>query len=579
MSTTTKNGSAIKEYKDALLAYTAMYDAADTMDELEAAEAFLEAARAKHEAAKRPRRVAAAGMFAAVPRKQAKPNRKARRSAKSEVKAVRDVKFSVKTVKCLGDDMNVLKPENRTLWVGDNLTVMRGLASGSVGLVYADPPFNSKREYNSAVGSAADGASFGDTWRLDDVKVEWAEVQASDNPKLHHVVMAAGLAAGEAMQAYITFMLPRLVECHRLLADTGSMYLHCDDHAAAYLQLAMDAVFGSECRLNTITWKRHYANNAVTSRYGRIADTILFYAKEPKSAVWNQQYGEMSAATRATYCYTDDDGRRYALHPLDAPKAAGSDDSRRFVWRGAQPGPTRVWAYSMEALEEMLAAGEIELGKGGKAKVSGKKSYLEGHAGQKLQSIWTDIQRLGSNAKERTGWATQKPVKLLERIIASSSNPGDLVLDPFAGSGTTLVAAEKLDREWVGIDWDTASERYARSRLQSNIDQAGGLCADPAARVVKVAKPEVQPKASVTPAAVRVPGEYVRSDIRITDTLGGTQRGVVGGREFNVFFSPADNSYTCWLQVGSHTNVKGVGRTRTQAVLDAANSQYACRAS
>lgn len=347
--------------------------------------------------------------------------------------------------------MQSLKTE---LHIGDNLAVMRSMADETIDLVYLDPPFGSQRDYYATAGSQADGVKFTDRW------VHTVGEFASG---MRIAIEAAGVTSGEPMSAYLCFLAPRLQECYRVLRPSGSLYLHCDDTADSYLRMLLDYIFGGNSRVNTITWKRHYGNNAVTRSYGRISDTILFYQKDTSQATFNLQYTELDERMRATYNCVDDDGRRYRHTPLTAPGSA--DGSGRFLWHGTQPAPSRRWSHTKENLEAMLARGEIEFATSGPRKLPNRKSYLDEHPGNKAQTIWTDISRLASQAKERTGWPTQKPVALLERIISASSNTGDVVFDPFAGSGTTLVAANNLNRKSIGIELDSTAASVVSSRL------------------------------------------------------------------------------------------------------------------
>ena len=347
-----------------------------------------------------------------------------------------------------------------TIWAGDNLDVMRGMNSACVDLIYLDPPFNSNRTYEAPIGSKAAGAAFKDAWTLDDVDVcEHGEL-AERNPAVYAVITAAREAHGKGMQSYLIFMAVRLLEMHRILKSTGSIYLHCDDTAGAYLKILMDGIWGADKCRGQIVWKRNSANNAGDS-YGRIADWILYYIKEI-DFTWNQPYGGISENELKEYRNTDSDGRRYKGNDLTAPS---NNASRQFTWRGATPKPPRGWAYSLEKLEELWQSGLIHTKKDGTPSLRGHKKYLDEHPGAKVQNIWTDIQRIGNTAKERTSYPTQKPLTLLDRIIKASSNPGDMVLDPFCGCATTLVAADRLGRKWAGIDMSPLAIKLVKERI------------------------------------------------------------------------------------------------------------------
>ena len=279
---------------------------------------------------------------------------------------------------------------NRTLWIDDNLRVLRALNSECADLIYLDPPFNSKRVYNAPLGSPAAGAKFDDTWTLDSVKSEWAELQEAADPAMHHTIVGAGLTAGESMQAYLSFMALRLQECHRILRPTGSLYLHCDPTASHYLKQLLDAIFGRGQFRNEIIWS--YGLGGSSRRwYSRKHDVILFYTS------------------------TD----RYTFNKPLEPAT-----SQRM--KGKMKGVRDVWA----------------------------------------------IPSLNNMAKERTGWPTQKPLALLERIIEASSEGGDVVLDPFCGCATAMVAAERLGRQWAGIDIDEMAVGITLKRLQDESDAA-----------------------------------------------------------------------------------------------------------
>jgi len=264
-------------------------------------------------------------------------------------------------------------------------------------------------------------------------------------------------------------MAVRLLEMQRILKPTGSLYLHCDDTAGAYLKLLMDAVFGrKQCR-GTIIWKRQSGNNA-RKGYGRIADWILYYTK---SAVftWNQPYTKISEKELGEYRNTDRDGRHYKGDDLTAPNGS---PSRQFTWRGATPKGARGWCYSLERLEELWAAGLIHTRKDGIPSLRGHKKYLDEHPGSKVQNIWTDVFRVGNTARQRTHYPTQKPLALLDRIIKASSNPGDMVLDPFCGCATTLVAADRLQRQWAGIDLSPLAIKLVNDRITEDRGLWGG---------------------------------------------------------------------------------------------------------
>ncbi len=259
--------------------------------------------------------------------------------------------------------------------------------------------------------------------------------------------------------AYLVNMAPRLVQLHRVLRATGSLYLHCDPTMSHYLKIMLDAIFDPRNFQNEISWKRFSAKND-PERLGRSHDVILFYTKS-KTFTWNTQYGPFEKDyIEENYRYTEaGTGRRYRRGDLTAAKPGGDVS---YEWHGARPYKGRYWAYSREKMDQMLAEGRIEFRSTGMPVF---KRYLDEQPGVPLQDIWTDI-RLHAGSKERLGYPTQKPVALLERIITASSNPGDVVLDPFCGCGTTIDAAQRLGRKWVGIDVTYIAIDLIEKRLQ-----------------------------------------------------------------------------------------------------------------
>ncbi len=365
---------------------------------------------------------------------------------------------------------------NRVLYAADCLDILNdaeALPPASVDLIYLDPPFNSNSVYNlpfkSRDRSLKPVEAFEDTWRWradDDERLSALERNPKTRPLATVVKFAGEMESGRgkiSLAAYLLNMAQRLYAMRRVLKETGSIYLHCDPTASHYLKLLMDGIYGKKNYRNEIVWKRQTSNNAVTKCYGRIADYILFYVNSP-NAIWNQIYHELSAAELKEY-RVDGHGRWYKTDNLTAP---GTNPNRQFTWRGATPSPSRSWAFDEATLESMLQEGRIELGRNGKAKLRGRINYLDENPGQKAQSIWTDIKRLGNTAKERLGYPTQKPLALLERIIKASSNPGDTVLDPFCGCGTTAHAAESLGRKWIGIDISRFSTGLVQRRIVDN---------------------------------------------------------------------------------------------------------------
>ena len=364
------------------------------------------------------------------------------------------------------------------LYFGDNLDILRNhVADASVDLIYLDPPFNSNANYNvlfqekSGQQSAAQITAFEDTWHWSlDSESAYQDVVTNAPGRLSDLLQAmrAFLGAND-MMAYLTMMAQRMVELHRVLKDTGSIYLHCDPTASHYLKLLMDSVFGVANYKNEITWQRTESHNTA-ERYGNIADIILFYSKSAK-VTWNggihnysNARGNFSDEQLSRYRHDDGDGRLYRLENLTAPRP--DSDSGKFEWRGTMPGPSRGWGYRLEQLEEWWASGRIRTKRDGTPRTDGLKMYLDEAPGKALQNIWVDISRVANKSSERLGYPTQKPEALLERIVSASSNEGDVVLDPFCGCGTAIAAAERLNRRWIGIDITHIAITLIRHRLQ-----------------------------------------------------------------------------------------------------------------
>ena len=352
---------------------------------------------------------------------------------------------------------------DKTIWTGDNLDILRGLNSESVDLIYLDPPFNSNRNYAAPVGSRAAGAAFKDTWTLSDLDTAWMGLIADEQPAMYKVIETAGLTHGKGMQSYLCMMAVRLLEMRRVLKDTGSIYLHCDPTAGHYLKLLMDSIFGVRNFLSDISWKRTSAHSDTKQgrrQHGRIRDSLLFYSNG-SDWTWNPIYTDYDQDyVERFYRHVEPEtGRRYTLGDLTGPGGDAKGNPRYELL-----GVTRYWRYSQEQMAALVKEGRIVQSKLGS--VPRYKRYLDEMPGIPLQDQWTDINPVQAHAKERTGYPTQKPLALLERIISASSKPGDVVLDPFCGCATACVAAERLGRKWVGIDISEKAVELVNMRLR-----------------------------------------------------------------------------------------------------------------
>jgi site-specific DNA-methyltransferase (adenine-specific) len=357
---------------------------------------------------------------------------------------------------------------DNTLFFGDNLGVLRDhIADASVDLIYLDPPFNSSRNYNllfkDADGQAPDAQiqAFEDSWQWNAASERTYHDLVTLGPE--HVGTLLGalrqLLGASQMMAYLVMMTARLVELHRVLKPTGSLYLHCDPTASHYLKVVLDTIFGPECFRNEIIWERTSSHNDA-KRFADLHDCILYYARS-SSVVWNPQYIVADAHYVSThYNRVDAQGRRYRLDNIIRSASMGPRPNLAYEYKGFTP----EWGWRMvrAKLEAIDADGRLTWSKSGTPYLI---RYLDEMPGKAMPSIWADIPPLNSQAAERLGYPTQKPLALLERIIQASSNPGDVVLDPFCGCGTAIDAAQRLGRRWIGIDVTHLAVSIIKSRL------------------------------------------------------------------------------------------------------------------
>ena len=350
------------------------------------------------------------------------------------------------------------------LYYGDNLDVLREhVDTGSVDLVYLDPPFNSQATYNvlfrlpAGAGSQAQIEAFDDTWHWGP-EAEGAvdQVMRSGNTNAADLLRAMRSFLGENdMMAYLAMMAVRLLELHRVLKPMGSLYLHCDPTASHFLKVFLDAVFGAECYRNELVWKRTSTHSDSKTR-SKVTDTILFYTKGGgREFTWNTpREGHSAKYLGAKYRSKDAHGRVFRLDNMTSPSPR---PNMTYEWRGF-PSPPKGWRFSKDTMAKLDSEGRIFCptypdGSLNTSKRPQIKRYLDEMAGGGVMgSVWVDIPPINSQAQERLGYPTQKPVALLERILQASSNAGDVILDPFCGCGTSIHAAEKLGRRWVGID-------------------------------------------------------------------------------------------------------------------------------
>ena len=358
------------------------------------------------------------------------------------------------------------------LYYGDNLDVLRRYTKdASVDLVYLDPPFKSNQDYNvlfrehSGVRAAAQIKAFEDTWTWDQSAAEAFERTVEGGGRVADALRAFHTFLGPSdMLAYLSMMAPRLVELRRVLKPTGSIYLHCDPTASHYLKMLMDAVFGPKNFRNEVIWRRTASKGLMSKRLSRNHDVILAY-QISEDGTWNQDVvftaydlDALDEKTAGKYTHRDKDGRLYQLSDLTNPNPNRPNLTYEFM------GLTKVWRWTKERMEKALRDGMVVQPSPGA--VPRYKRYLDEQRGKPLTDVWTDIEPLNSQAKERLHYPTQKPEALLDRIIALASNKGDVVLDPFCGCGTAVASAERLGRQWIGIDITALAVALIKTRLR-----------------------------------------------------------------------------------------------------------------
>lgn len=361
----------------------------------------------------------------------------------------------------------------KQLWFGDNLTILREeIATNSVDLVYLDPPFNSNANYNvlfktpQAEAASAQVEAFRDTWTWGN-EAQWAidEIMLAGGP-LANIVHALHSALGESdMMAYLVMMAQRLHELRRVLRSTGSLFLHCDATASHYLKIILDAIFGPQLFANEIIWQRSTGKSLMSRRLPNNHDVILAFAGG-RDRHWfgDELYvpydmKNLPSTVAEKYVHDDGDGRKYQLDNLINPNADRPNLTYEFL------GVTRVWRWTKERMASAFDQGLIHQSAPGR--VPRLKRYLDEQRGMPLGDVWTDIPPLNSQAKERLGYPTQKPVKLLDRILRAATSAGDTVLDPFCGCGTTIAAAEVIGRNWIGIDVAFHAIKVIEERIRS----------------------------------------------------------------------------------------------------------------
>ena len=466
--------------------------------------------------------------------------------------------------------------QNRTLFKGDNLDFLRGMNSGTVDLIATDPPFNKDKDFYATPDSLAAGARFQDRWRWDDdVQPEWVDNIKDDEPLVYALInyVVGGvdndpktrkrLGGREDLAAFLCFMGVRLIEMRRVLKDTGNIYLHCDPTASHYLKGLMDAIFGNKNFRNEIVWKRVVtAKSSLTRDLARNHDIILRYSKT-RASTWNvdatlipYDMDNLDEKTARQYARRDHAGRRFQLTSIVADGDRDGESGQPIVFDGQtiHPPSGKHWVVpgrrlQGETVQDGLARWERQgrLLQSRRGRLPRFVRYLDEQRGRAVDSIWLDIPNLTGSNSERVGYPTQKPLALYERIISASSNPGDMVLDPFCGCATTPIAAERLGRQWVGMDlWDGAYAIVKR-RMEENKQ----LLADDNPQIIYTEDAPVRNDGGEDAPAFELPLRKQRqveawqklSHAEMRDILYDAQEGVCGGcgRELEKEFMELDH--------------------------------------
>ncbi|MBS8226797.1 DNA methyltransferase [Vannielia litorea] len=392
------------------------------------------------------------------------------------------------------------------LYYGDCLTIMQDMPMGSVDLVYLDPPFNSNQEY-SAIYEDETGRplpdqieAFNDLWTLDEERersirhmpILMRDAGVDDDiAEFWRFWVNALRKANPKLLAYLSYMTERLLPLRSIVKPTGSIYLHCDPTASHYIKVMMDAIFGHDNFRNEVIWKRTESHGRA-KKWGPIHDTLLFYTRS-KHYTWNRVYQPYNESYIKSHYNQNDSHGQYRTVTLDGPGVRGG--SSGLPWRGVDPSekgrhwelpPDRAlpgWFRHPEGYSDMTVQERLDVLDGAgliywppRGKLPAYKRYLSVAQGTQVQDIITDIDAVNSQSKERLGYATQKPVALMERIISASSNEGDVVLDPFCGCASTIEAAQNLKRRWIGIDIAIhAIKRVAKVRLEDKLGLEEGI--------------------------------------------------------------------------------------------------------
>lgn len=363
--------------------------------------------------------------------------------------------------------------KNRTIFCRDNIEVLRGIDSNTIDLVYLDPPFNKNKNFHAPIGSASEGASFKDTWGMADIKDEWHGLIADSYPLLYQFLDGMTNVGEKSNKYYLIYMGIRLLEIHRVLKDTGSMYLHCDGTMSHYLKILCDIIFGQKNYRNEIIWKRSTSQQKGSQfdskTWARNTDTIFCYTKSNSFEL--KTYRKLDDVVDSKFIenkfdLVDGKGRRYyddSSH-IWRNKGMGERPNLCYKWRNFKNPFPSGWRLSKERLEEEYQKGNIVIKENGKLQ---RRKYKEDYKGVPIGNLWDNINPVSKG--EYIGYPTQKPLELLNRIIQASSNEGDIILDPFCGCATACISAELNNRQWIGIDVSKMAFHLVNERMKKEV--------------------------------------------------------------------------------------------------------------
>ncbi len=355
--------------------------------------------------------------------------------------------------------------KNHTVWIGDNLPVLRGINSECIDLIYLDPPFNSNRDHEAPIGSKEAMIAFKDTWTLSDVDIYEHGELADRNEGAYRAIETARITHGKSAMSYLMMMAVRLLEMRRILKPSGAIYLHCDVNMSHYLKLLMDAIFSKTNFRSEIIWqraaKRAKGSQHAPKTFGVDTDSIFFYSKSDQHKMSSAYRKLTQTEEEEKFPLKDARGRYNTDVPIFRAPSMGDRPNLCYEYKGFRNPHASGWRVSKEKLIEMDKRGEIIWEAG---KTPRRKSYLHKYKGKPVGSLWLDIPNVG----RKRNHVTEKPIKLMNRIIEASSKAGDLVFDPFCGCATTLVAADRLDRAWAGCDISPLAAKLVNKRIRED---------------------------------------------------------------------------------------------------------------